>query len=173
MQIRSRDQSLIEFATQQMGCCSHPNRLVYFFPVPNKAYLMKYLLMVFGLCLTSSLKADFCDIPRRDINDIKSLFERLIFAYDFGYTIFGSKPMSLADICLQIPEDLPIHKQIKARFLAQSKRRLNAWYKHKHEFKFKDFIFLDKEEDSIRLPRTCFNKQKKFARCFTGASTDI
>jgi hypothetical protein len=108
---------------------------------------MKYFLILFSLCLTFSLKADIRDIPKRDINEINSLFERLILAYDFGYTIFGSKPMSLADMCLKIPPNLPIHKYLKARFLlSKSKRRLNAWYKYRDKFNFKDFIFLDEEE---------------------------
>jgi hypothetical protein len=114
---------------------------------------MKYLLILFSLCLTLSLKADIRNIPRRDINDIKSLFERLILAYDYGYTIFGSKPMSLADMCLKVPSGLPIHRQIKAQFLLiKSEGRLNAWYKYRSEFNFKDFIFLDEEE-----PTKCFS----------------
>jgi len=109
---------------------------------------MKYLLVLFNLCLMLSAQAAIQDIPRKDINDIKSLFERLILAHDFAYTIFGSKPMSLADMCLKIPPGLPIHKNLKARFLLiNSERRLQAWYKYKHEFDFKDFIFLDREEE--------------------------
>lgn len=111
---------------------------------------MKYIILLFSLCLTFSLKADICDIPKRDLNEIKSLFERLIFAYDFGYTIFGSKPMSLAEMCLKIPPNLPIHKHIKAKFLlTKSMRRLNTWYQYRDEFKFKNFILLDTEEENL------------------------
>lgn len=110
---------------------------------------MKYLILLLSFCLTLSLKADIRDIPKRDLDEIKSLFERFIFAYDFGYTIFGSKPMSLADMCLKIPPGLPIHRHLKARFLlTKSKRRLNTWYKYKNEFEFKDFILLDTEEET-------------------------
>jgi hypothetical protein len=110
---------------------------------------MKYFLILFALSIPFSLKADISNIPQQDIEEIKSLFERLIDTYDFGYTIFGSKPMSLADMCLKIPPHLSFHKHLKAKvLLAKSKRRIYAWYKHRNEFHFKDFIFLDKEEDT-------------------------
>ena len=109
---------------------------------------MKYLVIAFTLCLSFCLKADISNIPKRDLNEIKSLFERFILAYDFGYTIFGSKPMSMADMCLKIPSRLPFHKHLKAQFLlAKSQKRINAWYKYRNEFHFKDFIFLDNEEN--------------------------
>jgi len=115
----------------------------------NKANFMKYLVILFALFIPFALKADISNIPQRDIEEIKSLFERLIVAYDFGYTIFGSKPMSLADMCLQIPSHLSFYKHLKARvLLTKSKNRINAWLKHRNEFHFKDFIFLDNEEDT-------------------------
>lgn len=72
----------------------------------------------------------------------------LIQSHDFAYTIFGSKPMSLADISLELPHGLSLQKQLKARFiLMKTKRWLNAWYNNKNKFGLRDFIFLDKEED--------------------------
>lgn len=109
---------------------------------------MKSLLILLSLFLTVSINADIGDIPRRDIHEIKFLFERLIVAHNFAYTIFGSKPMSLASMCLEIPPDLPIYRRLKARFtLINAKRHLNSWYKYKDRVTFRDFIFLDKEED--------------------------
>ena len=109
---------------------------------------MKYLLALLGLCLTLSVKADIHNVPLRDIKNIKYLFERLVDEHDFGYTIFGSKPMSLADFGLEVPSGLPIHRRMRSGFfLMKAKTSLRAWYKHKNEFDFKDFIFLDEEED--------------------------
>jgi hypothetical protein len=109
---------------------------------------MKKFLLLVNLLVSLTLHANIHNIPKRDLTDIKNFFHNLVLRHDFGYTIFGSKPMSLADICLRMPENLPIHKHLKARFLyTKSKRSLTAWYKYRHEFHFKDFIFLDQEED--------------------------
>jgi hypothetical protein len=109
---------------------------------------MKNFFFILSLLSCFSLKASN-DIPNRgEIADVKYLFEDLVTRHDFAYTIFGSKPMSLADMCLQISPNLPIHKHLKARFIfAKLKRSLNTWYKYRDGFHFKDFIFLDQEED--------------------------
>ncbi len=114
-----------------------------------KATLVRRLLLLL-FCSTFSLKADVPDIPQRDMRSIKYIFAHLILSHDFAYTIFGSKPMSMADMCLEMPLELPIPRKSKARFLiSRYKASLNAWYKHKNDFDLKDFIFLDKEEDLI------------------------
>jgi hypothetical protein len=103
---------------------------------------------LFSLCLSFSVGANPRNVSWKDINEIKSLFYYLIDRHDFAYTLFGSKPMSLADISLDMPEGLPIHKQLKARLiLKQTKGWLKAWEKNKDAFALNDFIFLDKEED--------------------------
>lgn len=109
---------------------------------------MKYLLALFSLCLTLSVKAEMHNVPQRDIKHVKYLFERLIDEHDFAYTIFGSKPMSLADFALEVPSGLPTHRRIRSGFfLMKAKASLRAWYKYKNEFELKDFIFLDEEAD--------------------------
>lgn len=111
---------------------------------------MRYLLVLFIIFVAFSVKADIQDVPKRDLKNIKYLFEELILEHDFAYTIFGSKPMSLADMCLEVPPGLPIHRYLRSRFLlAKSKRCLNSWYNYKNELIFKDFIFLDKEYDLV------------------------
>jgi len=111
---------------------------------------MKYLVLILGLCCMFVLKADIQEVSRKDDREIKLLFDRLIFAHDFGYTIFGSKPMSLADMCLEVPSNLTLYGRVRAKArLAPSIRRLNAWYRNKHHFVFRDFIFLDEEKDLI------------------------
>jgi len=90
------------------------------------------------------------NIPQTDLKHIKDLFEELIDNYDYSYTIFGSKPMSLADFALEAPKDLPLFKRIRSQvFMYKRKARLHAWYKHRNEFDLKDFIFLDDEEDLL------------------------
>jgi len=109
---------------------------------------MKYVLVLLSLCLTLSVKADINNIPKRDLKHMKYLFEDLIDDHDFSYTIFGSKPMSLADYCLDIPPDLSLYRCIRSKFfIFQRKANLSAWYKCRDEFDLKDFIFLDEEED--------------------------
>lgn len=108
---------------------------------------MKYIIVAL-LFLPFSIKADIRNIPRFRIKDIKCFVEHLMYDHNFSYTIFGSKPMSLTDTCLKIPPHLSLYKHLKARFLfLKYKRELNTWYKYRNEFTFKDFIFLDKEED--------------------------
>lgn len=125
---------------------------------------MRYLFLFFSLCLSFSLKAEVCSIPKNDLKNIKFLFERLIFEHDFAYTVFGSKPMSLADISLEAPRDLPFYRKLKTQFFhMRSKRCLNTWYKYKNEFNFKDFILLDKEEDLVNcLVIVLINKKNLF-----------
>lgn len=109
---------------------------------------MNYILILFCLCLTLTAKADIHQIPPRDLRNIQYLFQELIDAHDFSYAIFGSKPMSLADYCLKVPDDLPIHRWMRSQyFLRRAKASLEAWYKYRDEFDLKDFIFLDEETD--------------------------
>lgn len=111
---------------------------------------MKNLLILLILCLSFSAKADIHNIPQRELKNIKYLFENLIDNHDYSYTIFGSKPMSLADFCLEVPLDRPLNRWIRAQFfLFKRKTSLKTWYKYKQEFDFKDFIFLDEENDLI------------------------
>jgi hypothetical protein len=108
---------------------------------------MKYFLLIFSLLLPFSSKAGIDQIPKAGLVEIKSLFDYLCCEHDFSYVIFGSKPMALADICLETT-DVPVHRQFRAQMLIiQTKERLNAWYKYKNELKLNDFILLDKEED--------------------------
>src|ERR1700722_15546951 len=98
----------------------------------------------------ASIKADIGKIPEKDFTKIKSFFAHLIHQHDFAYAIFGSKPMSLADICLRVL-NLPIYQQLKIKFLLINiKNNLNTWYKYKDRFNLKDFVLLDKEEDLCR-----------------------
>jgi hypothetical protein len=112
----------------------------------NKAS-MKYLNILFLVVFVFPLNASIQNIPDQDIRKIKSLFEYLIYEHDFAYAIFGSKPMALADICLWMP-DVPSHRYFHAQtLLVQREEELKAWYKHKNEFKLKNFIVLDQEND--------------------------
>jgi hypothetical protein len=111
---------------------------------------MKYCFLLLSFCLVLSVKADIGHVSRGDTQDIESFFHFLIQQHDFAYTIFGSKPMSLADINLEMPPNLSLYKQLKARFiLTQTKRWLNTWYKNKSVFSLKNFILLDQEYDFI------------------------
>ncbi len=111
---------------------------------------MRCLFLLFSLCSTLLIKADIVAIPHQDLKKIKFLFEYLIDHHDYAYTIFGSKPMSLADFCLEAPRDLSFYKWIGSRILMLKRRAvLKAWYKYRDEFDFKDFIFLDEENDWI------------------------
>lgn len=87
------------------------------------------------------------DIPIKEANKIKDLFEFLMQYHDFSYVIFGTKPMALADICLLMPE-IPSSRQFNYHMKnIKMKEMLKTWYKYKNEFEFKNFILLDKEED--------------------------
>ena len=111
---------------------------------------MKYILVLISLCLTLLVKAEIDNVPRHDLKNVKYLFECLVDRHDFSYTIFGSKPMSLADFCLKVPPGLSPYKWVRSQFFMFKKRTsLRSWYKYRDEFDFKDFIFLDEEEDLI------------------------
>lgn len=107
----------------------------------------KHVLTLFVLFLTLSGKADISQVPEKDIRNIKSLFSFLLIEHDFGYPIFGSKPMALADFCLEASPREPAHQLLNAQLYYAKKRGwLNSWYKYKKELVFKDFIFLDQED---------------------------
>jgi hypothetical protein len=111
---------------------------------------MRYLFLLLSLYSNFSLKADIIDVPHRDLKNIKYLFEELVNHHDYAYTIFGSKPMSLADFSLEVPKDLPLHKKISSKIsMVKRKASLNSWLKYKDEIDLKDFIFLDDERDWI------------------------
>jgi uncharacterized protein YihD (DUF1040 family) len=111
---------------------------------------MKYLFLLFSLYSTLLIKADIVEIPRQDLKNIKCFFEDLIDQHDYAYTIFGSKPMSLADFCLESPRNLSFYKWLRSKiFMIRRKAILKSWYKYREEFDFKDFIFLDEEHDWI------------------------
>jgi hypothetical protein len=111
-------------------------------------FLMKRLILLVSLCATIFAKADINNIPQRDLKNVKQLFEDLIKDHDYSYTIFGSKPMSLADFVLEVTKDQPIYKWIKSQiFVFNRKVILKSWDTYKQEFDFKDFIFLDDEKD--------------------------
>ncbi len=123
---------------------------------------MKYVLLVIGICLTLSIKGEISYIPQGGVWDIEYLFEHLIDSHDFAYTMFGSKPMSLADYGLKVPSPRPIHRWIRSFYLyVKAKKSLNAWYKYRDEFDFKDFIFLDEENDWINDCLVLFLINKK------------
>ena len=106
---------------------------------------MKFLLAF--LVGFSQCFASIKDIPENDFRKIKYLYTHLLTEHDFAYVVFGSKPMALADICLWMP-DVPIYRRIRAEsLLFKKKDALSAWYRHKTQFIFNDFILLDKEED--------------------------
>lgn len=84
---------------------------------------MKSLLLVFSFCLILSVRADITDIPCQDLKNIKLLFEDLIDYHDYAYTIFGSKPMSLADFCLETPKNLALYKWIGSKIFITLRRK--------------------------------------------------
>jgi hypothetical protein len=109
-----------------------------------------FFFLLFSLVSALPIKADIVNIPQQDLKNIKYLFEDLIDHHDYAYTIFGSKPMSLADFCLEVPRDLPFHKRIESKFFMIKRGAiLKSWYKFRDEFNFKSFIFLDNENDWI------------------------
>jgi hypothetical protein len=59
---------------------------------------------------------------------LQSFFHFLTQQHDFAYTIFGSKPMSLADINLEMPLNLSLYKQLKARFILYANQAMDKWY---------------------------------------------
>jgi hypothetical protein len=100
------------------------------------------------ICFVFSAKADINKIPQNDLKNIKFFFEFLIHDHDFAYTIFGSKPMSLADYGLKVPDGLAMHRRLRSWYiLMRAKARLESWYLYRKEFVLKDFIFLDEEND--------------------------
>lgn len=110
---------------------------------------MRYILLS-CLCWMVSVHAGMGNIPKRDLNQIKYFFEGLIESHNFSYTLFGSKPMSLADYKLAIPPPRSPTKWIRSISLyVRAKSSLTTWYRHRHEFNLKDFIFLDEENDWI------------------------
>lgn len=111
---------------------------------------MKFFLSILVLCLVLSARAEIKDIPYHDLQKIKYLFDDLIDEHDFSYTIFGSKPMSLADFSFESPPNLPFYRWIRSKFfMFKRKTSLQAWYKHRDECKLQDFIILDEEKDLI------------------------
>ena len=120
-------------------------------PYPNEAVLlMKYILVLICLYLPFSVQADIQDIREPDLKKIKYFFENLVDRHDFSYTIFGSKPMSLADFCLEVPSGLSPYRWIRSQFFTFKRRAsLKTWYKYRDDFNLKDFIFLDEETDLI------------------------
>src|SRR5262245_29580777 len=111
---------------------------------------MKHFCLLLSLCFAFSIKANIQNIPPQDIKKIKYFFNDLITRHDFAYTIFGSKPMSLADYCLKVPDNLPIHRHLISWYLLRKiQAGLEAWYKYRDEFDLKEFIFLDEEKDFL------------------------
>ncbi|NGX61507.1 MAG: hypothetical protein K940chlam9_00993 [Chlamydiae bacterium] len=109
---------------------------------------MKYAFVCLLLTLTFLVKAEVGEIPHQDLKHIKYLFEELVNSHDFSYTVFGSKPMSLADFSVEVPPNLPLRRWIRSKYLMYRRRSgLKAWYKHRDKFDLKDFIFLDEERD--------------------------
>jgi hypothetical protein len=107
-------------------------------------YLRFFLVIIF---LTVGVQAD---VPPRDLKKIRHLFEVLVDHHDYAYTIFGSKPMALADFCLEVPPHLPFYRWMRSHYLMFKRRAsLKAWYKYRDQFKFENFIFLDEEKDLI------------------------
>lgn len=112
---------------------------------------MKYSFLLLCLCLSLTIKANVQNIPPQDIKKIKYFFDDLIKRHDFAYAIFGSKPMSLADYGLKVPDGLPMHRRLRSWYrLMKRKAGLEAWYKYRCEFDLKDFIFLDEEKDFLK-----------------------
>ena len=124
---------------------------------------LKYPLIFGGLfCLIFLLKADIHDVPKAEIVNVKYFFEDLIDRHDFSYAIFGSKPMSLADYGLRFPGPRPLHRWIRSLYLyLRLKAGLNTWYRYRENFDFKDFIFLDEENDWINDCLVLFFINKK------------
>lgn len=113
--------------------------------------IMKYLFTLLLILFFSPTNADIHKIPPGELKNIQHLFGQLINNHDFSYTLFGSKPMSLADLNFEVPSELPFFRKIRSKFiLTKSKKCLSTWYKYKDEFALKDFIFLDQEYDFVK-----------------------
>ncbi len=123
---------------------------------------MKPLILLFSLCTTLLVQADINSIPQQDLNNIKYLFEGLIDWHDYSYTIFGSKPMSLADLSIKPTPTRSPNKWINSKlFISKRITCLNAWYRYRDEFDSKDFIFLADESDWIKDCLVLFLINKK------------
>lgn len=108
---------------------------------------MKKVFIFLILCLALSAQAQISNIPKQDLKEIEFLFDYLISEHDFAYTLFGSKPMSLADLSLRPPCRLPATRQNQAlNFRKKLMSSLKAWDKYKKHFKSQDFIILDSED---------------------------
>lgn len=134
---------------------------------------MKKILICIILCCAISAQANISAIPKRDLKKIEFLFDYLINDHDFAYTIFGSKPMSLADIYLELPNNLPFWSKIKTLYFRKKlKNSLEAWEKHKSQFNSKDFIILDSEDGFFNC-LTFFIIHKKNLLCLLKAHESI
>lgn len=109
---------------------------------------MKIVLLACLISWASIAYADLSSVSRKEREALAFLLEVLITDHDFGYTIYGSKPMALGDICLTMPADLSFeHKLHYLYFRYKIKRALKAWKKHKALFCSETFLILDTPEN--------------------------
>lgn len=97
-------------------------------------------------------------IKEGDWADLGLLFRQLVFENDFGYTLFGEKPISLAGYFIQQPVNNIIFGHSERIPLA---RLWQTWSKYHHEFEGDNFLVLNEPDPSSEEMRiiTLINKK--------------
>ena len=106
------------------------------------------LLLLLFVSLASSVFAESSEemIPQKDWQSIERLFSYLVCESDFGYTIYGSKPVSLTGYFLETPFGNLIHPKstnIKAYW--------KIWAKYQYLFPMTDYLLLDDPDENPNL----------------------
>jgi len=109
--------------------------------------IKKSLMRIFlALCLLINLPLRgqtqaIQQIPPQDLEIIKSFFQTLLREEGFGYTIYGTKPMSL------VVYNKPRYFWDCDSYDAHFKREIDCWKKYHHLFPSKHFSFIFYEDE--------------------------
>lgn len=81
-------------------------------------------------------------MPTEDRQDLESLFRHLIAEGDFGYTLFGDKPLACSDFYVDLELGFLFNQETLNSF-ANLHRGWLVWQKYKSLFPSKTFVLLD------------------------------
>ena len=90
-------------------------------------------------------------IDKNDLVDIEVLFRKLVFEDDFGYTLFGGKPISIAGYFTE--------RQLGNILWGHSERfpvgpLWKTWSKYQESFVGMNFLLLNEPHSSLRGDRS-------------------
>ena len=95
-------------------------------------------------------------IPQQDREEIKSLFKNLFKIHTFAYSLYGDKPMTYGDVCLEgnslfwtyeICQLDQLYKEILEIYsepCVLTKKRWEIWKKYNNRFRMKKYLLMEK-----------------------------